>query len=369
MADSLHPEHQDLLQFLYQFPVGVIAMDERGAVSTMNPAASQLLSTEVADEENVAEPLPILRRLVPELIDTLVADPRQLGTMSIRPQVVDCRDGLTRFSVTAHRLRPDHIIISLTDVTEERRILNEQRARAQRLQQALLGRIDTTTQQLSVAYLPAHRDDLSGGDWYDVIQLDEDRVALVVGDVVGHDIEASATMGQLRSVVRAFARVDSDPISVLASTDNIARSIDGASCATIHYAVLDQTASTVTYASAGHPPPLLIRFDGTAELLDGGRRPVLTVTGAADQRAASAQLSVGDVVIMYTDGLIERRGETLDQGFARLKLAASNVSSNQSMDDLVEQLTEAMLKDGNHRDDVCVLAFRYQPVSDTPADG
>lgn len=358
MGDSLHPEHQDLLQFLYQFPVGVIAMNEVGAISTMNPAASNLLSTEVDLVESVAEPLPILQRLVPELTDAVFSDPNRLGYVTTKSHVVDCSDGITRFSVTAHRLRQNHIIFTLTDVTEERRILNEQRSRAQRLQQALLGHVDQTSQDVSVSYVPAHREDLSGGDWYDVISLGENRIALVVGDVVGHDIEASATMGQLRAVVRAFALIDADPIRVLANTDIIARSIDGAECATIHYAVLDHSTSTVTYASAGHPPPLLVRSDGSVELLNGGRRPLLTVSGPDDQ-TASVHLDTGDVLIMYTDGLVERRDETLEQGFDRLKKVASTITSDQAMDEFVEHLTDEMVTESTNRDDVCVLAFRY----------
>ncbi len=373
MADSLHPEHQDLLQFLYQFPIGVIAMDEQGNVSTMNPAASQLLTPEVTDGETVSDPLRLLRRLAPELFADLAADPDRLGMISNgRGQVVDGDDGSTRFSVTAHRLRPDQLIISLVDVTEERRILNEQRARAERLQRALLGSTDSTELELAVSYLPAHREDLSGGDWYDVIRLGADRVALVVGDVVGHDIEASATMGQLRAIVRAFALVDDDPISVLERTDSIARSITNAACATINFAVLDPVASTVTYASAGHPPPLLLRADGTAELLTEGRRPLLAATPSSairldggrspGARSASTRISPGDMLVLYTDGLIERRGLSLDQCFERLRITANDVRSGSSIDEFVGRLTTEMLADTtHHRDDVCVLAVRYEP--------
>ncbi len=372
MADRLDPEHQDLLQFLYQFPIGVIAMDERGNVTTINPAASQLLTPEVVGRESVADPLPLLRRLAPELFADLAADPDRLGMISNgRGQVVDGRDGVTRFSVTAHRLRPDHLIISLIDVTEERRILNEQRARAERLQRALLGSTDSTDLELAVSYLPAHREDLSGGDWYDVIRLGADRVALVVGDVVGHDIEASATMGQLRAIVRAFALVDDDPISVLERTDSIARSITNAACATINFAVLDPVASTVTYASAGHPPPLLLRADGTTELLTEGRRPLLAATPssanrldggrAPGPRSASTRISPGDMLVLYTDGLIERRGLTLDQCFERLRATANEVRSVSSMDQFVDRLTAEMLAGTTHLDDVCVLAVRYDP--------
>lgn len=360
MDANLHPEHQDLLQFLYQFPIGVIAMDETGAVTVMNPAASQLLSTEVRERETVDEPLPILERLVPELIDKLRSDPDQLGMISTgRGQVADCRDGTMRLLVTAHRLRRDHIIVSLIDVSEERRILNEHRARAMRLQRALLGSIDPTDLELSVSYIPAHREDLSGGDWYDVIRLDHDRVGLVVGDVVGHDLEASATMGQLRAIVRAFAVMNSDPSSVLEQTNTIARTIDAARCATIHYAVLDPSKSTVTYASAGHPPPLVIRADGTAELLSEGRQPALAVVETDGHVSGSTRLSPDDILILYTDGLVERRNESVDKGLRRLQQVAEELRSSPSMDELVGRLSHSMLADTDQDDDVCVVAVRH----------
>ncbi|MEZ5379371.1 MAG: SpoIIE family protein phosphatase [Acidimicrobiales bacterium] len=364
MPDRLHPEHQDLLQFLYQLPIGVIAMSNAGEVSMMNPAASRLLMPEVEAGEDVAQPLPMLLRLAPELFEKLVAEPDTLGMISTgRGRDVDSSDGVTRFAVTAHRLRPDHVIVSLTDVTEERRLYNEQRSRARRLQSALLGRIDLNDLELSVAYLPAHSDDLSGGDWYDVINVDQDRFALVVGDIVGHDIEASATMGQLRAIVRSFALVDADPSSVLHRTESLARTIDGASCASLNYALLDRTDSTITFSSAGHPPPLLISNDGTAQLLAGGRRPLLGVVDLPDSPSEVVALGHGDILVMYTDGLIERRGEGVDDGFERLTEAASEVCDIESLDELVEALTHRLLDGFDQADDVCVLALRHRATN------
>ena len=363
MADDLSQDHQDLLQFLYQFPVGVLDMDESGAVSTMNPAASRLLSVEAEPAESVARPLDILRRLAPELFDKVETNPDQFGMITTgRGHDIDSSDGVTRFTISVHRVRPGRIIVSLTDVTEERRLLNEQRARAGRLQQALLGRIDTTDLDVSVAYRPAHEQDLSGGDWYDVIDVGNDRFALVVGDVVGHDIEASAAMGQLRAVVRAFAFVDPDPVRVIEQTENLARTIDGARFATVHYALLDRTASTVTYTSAGHPPPLIIRADGSASLMADGRRTVLAAVGHQDRPSATSKLAAGDVLVIYTDGLIERRNESIDDGLDRLLAVAERIGANGSVDELVEQLTNSMLDGSNHLDDVCVLAVRPRAV-------
>ncbi len=360
-SDDLGAEHEDLLQFLYQFPVGVIDMNDAGVVSTMNPAASRMLSTETEPGESVVEPLQILERLAPELFDKVRTNPDVFGMITTgRGHDIDSTDGVTRFTVSVHRVRSGRIVVSLTDVTEERRLLNEQRARARRLQSALLGRIDLTDLDVSVAYRPAHDQDLSGGDWYDVIDVGEQRFALVVGDVVGHDIEASATMGQLRAIVRALALVDPDPVSVIERTENLARTITGALGATVHYALLDRSDSTVTYTSAGHPPALVIQSDGTAEFLANGRRPVLAAVNDSSPRSATRVLDPDDVLVIYSDGLIERRGESIDEGLERLRSTAEGLGVEGSVDELVDRLTRAMLTGTNQRDDVCMLAVRQR---------
>ena len=360
MTSSDELELQDLTQFLYQFPKGVIAASEDGEVSMMNPAAARLLATEIDESsESVVDPFPVLRRLAPTLFEMIADHPDTVGPITNgEKHLVDSRDGVTRFTVSAHRLRPGHLIISLDDITEERRLLNEQRERAHRLQRALLGRIDVADLEVGVTYLPAHRGDLSGGDWYDVIDVGNEQVALVVGDVVGHDIEASATMGQLRAVVRSFALVDADPRSVLDRTEVLARSIHGATAATLHYALIDRATFSVTYGSAGHPPPLLLRADGTSEFLTGGRRPVLAASADAGGIDASTRLELGDVLIMFTDGLIERRNEVLDTGLERLQLAAESLDWDGLIDHFVEDLVRTVLDGTNQTDDVCLLAVR-----------
>lgn len=363
MSDLPDTEHQDLLQFLYRCPFGVITFDESGWVSLINPTASRLLTPELVDGESVAAPLPVLGRLVPELVEELTGDRQRLGMIgSGRGPVVDSVDGRTRFTVTAHRIRRDQIVITLNDVSEERRLVTDQRLRARRLQQALLGQIDPTDLEVSVSYQPAHRGDLSGGDWYDVIDFGGDRHGLVVGDVVGHDIEASATMGQLRAVVRALALIDPEPRHVLQRTEAIARSIDAAACTTLHYAMLDRGRSILTYASAGHPPPLLIRSVGPPELLEAGRGPPLAAAPRASHGQAEAAVTSGDVVVLYSDGLIERRQESLDIGLARLRHVAADLPKRSTTDYVVQNLTARMLDGVERRDDVCVLAVRHIPA-------
>lgn len=356
-------EREDLLQFLYQLPVGVIDMDDAGVVESMNPAAARMLSTEIEPGESVAEPLPILQRLVPSLFDEVRDNPDTFGNLSAgRGDEVDSVDGVTRFAVSVHRVRAGRLVVSMIDVTEERRLLNEQSDRAERLQRALLGRVDETGLDVAIAYRAAHLQDLSGGDWYDVIDVGAERFAFVVGDVVGHDIEASATMGQLRAIVRAHALADPEPANVLERTDTLARTIDRALGATMAYVLVDRATSTLTYSTAGHPSPLVIGANGDSEFLAGGRRPVLAAVDDVSVAAGRRVLEDGDIVVIYSDGLIERRGESIEDGLERLCHLARGVDRTGPIDAFVDQLAMSMLADSNQDDDVCLLAVRHRPV-------
>ena len=157
-----------------------------------------------------------------------------------------------------------------------------------------------------------------------------------------------------------LALVDPDPVSVIERTENLARTITGALGATVHYALLDRSDSTVTYTSAGHPPALVIQSDGTAEFLANGRRPVLAAVNDSSPRSATRVLDPDDVLVIYSDGLIERRGESIDEGLERLRSTAEGLGVEGSVDELVDRLTRAMLTGTNQRDDVCMLAVRQR---------
>lgn len=362
----MNDDYQDLLQFVYQLPVGVISADEAGAVSMINPAAVAILMPELQPEEDIDSIMPILDRLVPELTEELRVLPGRVGHITTGDRaLVDSVDGGSQFEMSLYRVRAGALMIVLRDVTEEKRLRDEQRARALRLQQALLGRVDLADLELSASYTPAQRGELSGGDWYDVIRLDDDRYALVVGDVVGHDIEASATMGQLRAVIRAYALIEEQPDTVLRQTDTIAQTIEAANCTTLSYAVFDSRTGLVQYTSAGHPPPLVIGADGSTRLLTGGRRPALATFDDGRPHRDSTMLNDGDVLVLYTDGLIERRTETLDVGLDRLQAVAAELggtaNAHASLETLVGSLVSTLTADSDHRDDVCVLAVRHRP--------
>ena len=362
-------DHQDLLQFVYQLPVGVMSTDEDGTVSMINPAAVSILIPELQPGETVDSIMPVLDRLVPELTEELRADTTRTGHVTTGDRaLVDSADGSRRFEISLYRIKVGSLMIVMRDVTEEKRLEDQQRARALRLQRALLGRIDLTDLELSASYTPAQRGELSGGDWYDVIRLDDERYALVVGDVVGHDIEASATMGQLRAVIRAYALIEEQPDTVLRQTDTIAQTIEAANCTTLSYVVFNRRTGVVQYTSAGHPPPLVISTDGSTRLLNGGRRPALATFDDGLAHGDTIALADGDVLILYTDGLIERRSETLDDGLQRLQAVASELvtsaESTAPIESLVGSLVASLTADSDHRDDVCVLAVRHRPLGD-----
>ncbi|MER5537528.1 PP2C family protein-serine/threonine phosphatase [Streptomyces mirabilis] len=171
---------------------------------------------------------------------------------------------------------------------------------------------------VAVRYRPATSLNVCG-DWYDLIDLDARRLAVAVGDVVGHGLEAAGTMGQLRSALSAAIRATGRPATALTTLAAHAHTVDGALAATAVQVVIDRTALTVTYSRAGHPPPLLAHGDGSVEVLDSATDPPL---GAGDDSLPRCESTVGygpgSTLVLYTDGLIERRGEDIYAGLDRL---------------------------------------------------
>lgn len=189
------------------------------------------------------------------------------------------------------------------------------------LQEAMLRSPDLARHQSDVAvrYLPATGSLNVGGDWYDLIDLPEGRFAVAVGDVVGHGLEAAAAMGMLRSALSASIRALERPAQALEVLSLYAGSVEGALNTTVVKVVVDTRNHLLLYSSAGHPPPVLMHRDGDCELLDQATDPPL---GARPEPVPYPQARKayrpGDTLVLYTDGLIERRGEDIDTGLARL---------------------------------------------------
>ncbi|HEY6745164.1 MAG TPA: SpoIIE family protein phosphatase, partial [Mycobacteriales bacterium] len=218
--------------------------------------------------------------------------------------------------------------------------------------------------RLTARYHPAVDSLKVGGDWYDVVALPDGRLGLTVGDVVGRGLPAATTMGQLRSALSALALSAESPARVLDGLERFARQVEGARLATVVYAVLDPVGGTLRYACAGHPPPLVLRPDGTTEFLEDGRSPLLCALppGTTEPRPEGSTVLVpGSRLLLYSDGLVERRRESLNVGLRRLGEHAAEVEQGPSWSD---ELVRRMLV-GSGDDDVALLATTYEPVFST----
>ncbi|UXA07712.1 SpoIIE family protein phosphatase [Mycobacterium sp. SMC-2] len=231
----------------------------------------------------------------------------------------------------------------------------------------------STAAVVAAVYQPAGEAMRVGGDWYSVTPLDRaGRVGISVGDVVGHGLAAAIVMSRLRAAVAASALTAGEPAAVLGALDRYGASVAGARCATVAYALVetepDTGCATVSYSCAGHPYPLLVFPDHRAVFLTSGRRlPVAIKEHDAEHypsdATATANLPPGSLILLYTDGLIERAGETLDDGLARLKAAAAECA-DLPVESVCAEVLSRMAPPTGYRDDVVVLALR--PSHETP---
>ncbi|WP_406424551.1 PP2C family protein-serine/threonine phosphatase [Streptomyces sp. NBC_01589] len=208
--------------------------------------------------------------------------------------------------------------------------------------------------QAAVRYRPAIHTLNVCGDWYDVTQLSNGKYAVAVGDVVGHGLAAAGVMGQLRSALSAAIRVVGGPASALDGLDLYARSVDGALSTTAVQTIIAWAANRITYSSAGHPPPALADPDGTVRFLDQATDPPLGASLEHTPRPqASTTYADGATLVLYTDGLIERRGEDIDQGLQRLAGHLARYGNGQ-----VEALADELIDLSSATDDTAVVVVR-----------
>jgi serine phosphatase RsbU (regulator of sigma subunit)/anti-sigma regulatory factor (Ser/Thr protein kinase) len=202
-------------------------------------------------------------------------------------------------------------------------------------------------------YIPASQASTVGGDWYDVFQLRDGRVAIAVGDVVGHGVWAASLMGELRTALRVTAMETPRPATVLAKLSAFVAERGMESMATCSYAVLDLDRAAITVASAAHPPPLLVTAEG-ARYIEHDTGPPLGGRPQHDYEEADFRVEPGEVLMLYTDGLIERRGELLSGGLERLAEVAADAPLDSEL--LCDRVVEALVPNGE--DDVAVLAIQ-----------
>ncbi|MEU9431448.1 SpoIIE family protein phosphatase [Streptomyces sp. NPDC048252] len=318
---------------------------------------------------------------------------RELGIHSTMSVPIQARGMTLGVAVLTRFRRPDPFtpddVLLAEEITaraavciDNARRFSRERETALALQRSLLPRSLPRTAAVDAAsrYLPAARAGV-GGDWFDVIPLSGMRVAMVVGDVLGHGIQASATMGRLRTAVRTLADIDLAPDELLTHLDDLVVRLSeeaggdgdpgevGASCL---YAVYDPVSRRCTLARAGHPPPVVLRPNGPARRVELPAGPALGLGGLPFE-SAELELAEGSVLAFYTDGLVESREREVDSA---LRLLSDTLAAySDSLDETCDRILHALLPPGGAADDVALLLARTRglPASqvatwDIPAD-
>ncbi|MGI9019099.1 MAG: ATP-binding SpoIIE family protein phosphatase [Solirubrobacterales bacterium] len=220
---------------------------------------------------------------------------------------------------------------------------------------------DIPGMSFAARYLPGSSEAEIGGDWYDVIPLRDGKAGMVIGDVVGRGIAAAARMAHLQSAVRAYALEGLRPSVVLERTDAFAQELERRGMATMQYGVLDPETGNLRFASAGHPPPLILRPGGAAVFAEGRPgSPLGTVTFPSYEESVMA-LEPGSVVLLYTDGLVERPTVPLSDGLGALAEAAKGMTDPSE----ICRILPGRVLEGRSTDDIALLAIRLEPL---PAD-
>lgn len=217
---------------------------------------------------------------------------------------------------------------------------------------------------LAARYVPATADVQVGGDWYDVVQLPGGLIGMAIGDVAGHGLQAAATMGQLRMALRAYAMQDPSPVAVIRGVHQLVAQLSIPEMATLTYLVFDPATRWLRFANAGHPPPLVV-CNGKSVYLGDGLSPPVGVTADDQFAEASEKLSAGATLLLYTDGLIERRGMSIREGLDRLsREAGANATSD--LEQLCDLLLSSLVEQNQIADDIALVAMRPLSLLEEP---
>jgi serine phosphatase RsbU (regulator of sigma subunit) len=242
---------------------------------------------------------------------------------------------------------------------------SRERATALTLQRSLLptGLSAPSTVEVRHRYLPGSKMIEVGGDWYESIALPGGRVALVVGDVAGHGVRAAVTMGRLRTAIRTLARLELPPAETLQQLDELMHDLGQREphFATCVYAVYDAVTGSCEVASAGHLPPLLVSPDGTSQFLDVSPAPPLGI-GSGPIQTRTFKIKDGSLIVLYTDGLVEKRAADIDEGLTRLQETFGPGSASRPLEDLCKATLAGVYAD-DQRDDIAVLMARLHRLA------
>lgn len=320
------------------------------------------------------------REITDEILAEVAIDGRQLEmlrslaplSMLIVPMAARGRiTGVMTLATTGRRHRFDagdlslaHELAQRCALAVENAILYSERASvAQTLQASLLPERLPAIPGASMAavYRPGGDEAQVGGDWYDVLELPDDEIGLVMGDVAGRGVKAASVMGQLRSAVRAYAMEGHGPRASLELLSGLVRQYHDEGMATLAYLAVDPLGGRARFAHAGHPLPIVRAADGAVTFLTAERTLPLGVFASPEYQETELIVEPGSTVLLYTDGLIERRGESLTESMGRLSRAVRDGPADPEL--LCEHVIERLVPAEGTQDDVALLALAMVPVA------
>jgi serine phosphatase RsbU (regulator of sigma subunit)/anti-sigma regulatory factor (Ser/Thr protein kinase) len=246
----------------------------------------------------------------------------------------------------------------------DRARMDEQHRLAEALQRTLMPAIlpDAPGVRIAGRYRPAAMGALLGGDWYDTFTLPDGRIALVVGDVVGRGVPAATFMAQLRTAVRAFASEGQGPSEITERLNHLlVRERANAATATIVLLALDLETNRVSAVSAGHAPPLVVPAEGAPKYLEVPSAPPVGAARVVHYREVEADIPLGSRVLLYTDGLVERRDEPLEAGLERLRTAAAEARTEEAAA-FCDRVLSALTGEEDQTDDIALVALETMPL-------
>ncbi|MFE3258522.1 SpoIIE family protein phosphatase [Nocardia sp. NPDC059091] len=257
----------------------------------------------------------------------------------------------------------------LSLAVQRARNFDQARSTSLTLQRAMLGPIELPP-RFSVHYEPALPPLEIGGDWYDVVRLEDGTIGVVVGDCVGRGLSAAVVMGQLRTAARALLLRGAGPAQLLAELDTVASRIPGAMCTTVCAAILDPVRGLVRYSNAGHMPPVLAEPAKRGRLLEGGRAVPLATFDIPRRPEATTAMAPGSTLVLFTDGLVEQRGVDIDDRFVELADELSRVAG-QLPREVADSVLSRLRPAAGYDDDVAMVVYRQPPGPlrlDVPAE-
>lgn len=333
-------------------PVGSLIVDSETIVRFANPAAAAMLSVSVERLVGEVFGLPLLPGGVTDV--NVPGEGDTVRTLAMR--------------VSELPTHGERYLVTLFDVSGRARRYEHEHRLVESLQRSiLLDRMPAVPGvRLAARYVPGDGEVRVGGDWYDAIPLPGDRLGLAIGDVAGHGIGSAALMSQLRNALRAYALEHPSPAAVVDRLDELISYLEPGGMATLIYLVYEFASGALSFAAAGHPYPLLVRADGETSFLQGGRSMPLGTGWQEPRQHVTVVLPPSSSLVLYTDGLIERRSRSLDDGFA--SLAAHAHAAGEDPDAMCEAILDSLLGDEPPDDDVAMLVMRTVPSENGQAD-